>query len=245
MKKSSVLFIIAACAAVVLSSCEKDRSDKNPYDKYVVDLGLSVKWASINVGASNEKDLGNYYGWGETSDKPDGTYYDWESYQVFNGIGTDDAARDAALSRIYDSSLKLKSEYDVAHVKWGGSWRMPTIKEFEELLQQCTWEMVPSDFDKWSGDNPGGWKVTSKINGKSIYIPASGQRTNLILDKDKGLQAYYWTSQRDEDGDNFAISLGRFMNMPMRGLPITASRSQPYQFQAPAMEVDVRLFGGK
>lgn len=91
---------------------------------------------------------------------------------------------------------------------------MPTIKEFEELLQQCTWEMVPSDFDKWSGDNPGGWKVTSKINGKSIYIPASGQRTNLIFDKDKGLQAYYWTSQRDEDGDNFAISLGRFMNMP-------------------------------
>ena len=198
----------------MLSSCEKNKSDKNPYDKYAVDLGLSVKWASINVGASNEKDLGNYYGWGETSDKPDGTYYDWESYQVFNGIGTDDAARDAALSRIYDSGLKLKSEYDVASVKWGGSWRMPTIKEFEELMQQCTWEMEPSDYDKWSGDNPGGWKVTSKINGKSIYIPASGQRTNLILDKDKGLQAYYWTSQRDEDGDNFAVSLGRFKNLP-------------------------------
>ena len=62
-------------------------------------------------------------------------------------------------------------------------------------------------------DNPGGWKVTSKINGKSIYIPASGQRTNMNLDKDKGLQAYYWTSQRDEDGDNFAISLGRFKNV--------------------------------
>jgi hypothetical protein len=62
---------MAACAAVVLSSCEKEKSDKNPYDKYAVDLGLSVKWASINVGASSEKDLGNYYGWGETSDKPE------------------------------------------------------------------------------------------------------------------------------------------------------------------------------
>ena len=216
MKKSSVLFILAACSVVVLASCEKEKSgkDKSPYDKYAVDLGLSVKWASINVGASNEKDLGKYYGWGETSDKADGTYYDWESYQVFDGIGTDDASRDAALSRLYDSNLKLKSEYDVAHVKWGGSWRMPTAEEFEELMQNCIWEMVPSDHDTWSEDNPGGWKVTSKKNGKSIYIPAAGQRTNMSLAKDKGQQAYYWTSQRDPEGDNYAVGLGRFMNVP-------------------------------
>ena len=214
MKKSSVLFVIAACSAVVLASCEKDKSDKNPYDKYAVDLGLSVKWASVNVGASDEKGLGNYYGWGETSEKPDGTYYDWESYLVFKGIGTDDASRDAALARLYDSNLKLKGEYDIAHVKWGGSWRMPTMDEFEELLEKCTWEMVPSDFDRWSEDNPGGWKVTSKINGKSIYIPASGQRTNENLAKDKGRQAYYWTSDRDEDSELCAISFGRFMDLP-------------------------------
>ena len=216
MKKSSVLFIIAACSAVILASCEKERSDKDksPYDKYAVDLGLSVKWASVNVGASDEKGLGNYYGWGETSEKPDGTYYDWESYLVFKGIGTDDASRDAALARLYGSDLKLKSEYDVAHVKWGGSWRMPTLQECRELMDNCTWEMVPSDSDSWSGDNPGGWKVTSKINGKSIYIPAAGQRTNMSLDKDKGKQAYYWTSNRDEDGDTFAMNFGRFLNVP-------------------------------
>ena len=214
MRKLSILFVIAACAAFTLASCEKKNPDKNPYDRYAVDLGLSVKWASVNVGASNEKELGNYYGWGETSEKPDGTYYDWENYLVFKGIGTDDASRDAALSRLYDSNLILKSEYDVAHVKWGGAWRMPTIGEFEELLEKCTWEMVPSDYDSWSGDKPGGWKVTSKINGKSIFIPASGQRTNMSLDKDKGQQAYYWTSQRDPDGDNLAIGLGRFKNVP-------------------------------
>ena len=207
---------MAACAAVVLASCKREDPDrdKSPYDQYAVDLGLSVKWASVNVGASNEKDLGNYYGWGETAEKPDDTYYDWESYLVFKGIGTDDASRDAALSRLYDSNLILKSESDVASVEWGGSWRMPTVKEFEELLEKCTWEMVPSDYDSWSGDTPGGWKVTSKINGKSIYIPAAGQRTNMSLDKDKGRQAYYWTSERDPDGELFAFGFGRFKNVP-------------------------------
>ena len=216
MRKLSVFLVIAACAVAVLASCDKENSDKDksPYDKYAVDLGLSVKWATINVGASNEKDMGNYYGWGETSEKPDGTYYDWESYLVFKGIGTDDASRDAALAKLYGSNLILKDEYDVAHVKWGGSWRMPTLEEFQELMENCTWEMIPPDSDKWSEDNPGGWKVTSKINGKSIYIPAAGQRTNLSLDKDKGMQAYYWTSNRDEDADTFAMNCGRFKNVP-------------------------------
>ena len=63
MKKLSVLLILAACSAVLLSSCDKDGKEKSPYDKYAVDLGLSVKWASVNVGASTEMELGNYYGW--------------------------------------------------------------------------------------------------------------------------------------------------------------------------------------
>ena len=91
---------------------------------------------------------------------------------------------------------------------------MPTLDEFEELIENCTWEMVPSDYHQWSEDNPGGWKVTSKINGNSIYLPAAGQRTNENLAKDKGNQAYYWTSNRDEDGEIFATNLGRFMDIP-------------------------------
>jgi len=217
MRKRSVFFFIAACAVVTLASCDKKdtHENENRYDNYAVDLGLpsGLKWASVNVGASDEKQPGNYYAWGETSEKPDGTYYDWNSYLVFEGIGTDDESRDAALSKLYDSNLLLKSEYDVAHVKWGGSWRMPTSDEFEELVENCTWEMVPSDYDNWSAEHPGGWKVTSKINGKSIFIPAAGQRTNENLDKDKGTQAYYWTSNRDLETDNYAINFGRFMNM--------------------------------
>lgn len=216
MKKLVLFFAVTACAASLLSSCTKRGTDddKSPYDEYAVDLGLSVKWASVNVGASAEKDLGHYYGWGEVSDKADDVYYDWDSYEVFKGVGTDDASRDAALSAIYDDKLILKDKYDVAHAKWGGSWRMPTIEEFEELMEKCTWVMEPSDYDSWTAENPGGWRVTSKINGNSIFIPAAGQRTNMSLDKDKGLQAYYWTANRDEDADTFAINLGRFENTP-------------------------------
>ena len=182
-----------------------------------MDLGLSVKWASVNVVATSEKDLGKYYGWGEVSDKAEGVYYNWDSYEVFKGVGTDDASRDAALSAIYDDKLILKKEKDVAHVQWGGSWRMPTEADFEELLQNCTWVMEPSDYELWTADTPGGWRVTSKINGSSIFIPAAGQRTNDNLEKEKGREAYFWTSNRDEDGDTFAIIFGRFMNQAVRG----------------------------
>lgn len=190
MKKIALLFAVAACAATILPSCSKKvpDDDKKPYDEYAVDLGLSVKWASINVGATTEKDLGKYYGWGEVSDKADGVYYDWDSYEVFKGIDTDDASRDAALSTLYDDKLVLKKEHDVAHVQWGGSWRMPTMEEFDELLNKCTWVMEPSDIEQWTAETPGGWRITSKINGKSIFLPAAGMRTNKDLEKDKGRQ---------------------------------------------------------
>lgn len=94
MKKIALLFAVAACAATILPSCSKKvpDDDKKPYDEYAVDLGLSVKWASINVGATAEKDLGKYYGWGEVSDKGRQAYY-WtadrdEDVDTFaNGFG--------------------------------------------------------------------------------------------------------------------------------------------------------------
>jgi len=85
LKKHVLLFAAIACAATFSTSCNKHdkEEDKNPFDEYAVDLGLSVKWASVNVGATKEEDFGNYYGWGEVSDKADGVYYDWDSYEVF------------------------------------------------------------------------------------------------------------------------------------------------------------------
>ena len=110
-----------------------------------VDLGLpsGLKWASCNVGASAPEDYGDYYAWGETEAKKE--------------------------SKIIDIGINISgTKYDVAHVKWGGTWRMPTKADFEELIDNCEWE--------WTTRNEvNGCKVISKKNGESIFIPAPGR----------------------------------------------------------------------
>ena len=127
-----------------------------------VDLGLSVKWATCNVGANSPEDYGNYYAWGETSTKSICTL---DNCTTWN-------------QKIDDIK---GTNRDVAHVKWGGSWRMPTEKEFDELCEKCNWE--------WTGS---GYKVTGP-NGNSIYLPAAGYRDRETLYND-GLYGYYWSS---------------------------------------------------
>lgn len=132
-----------------------------------VDLGLSVRWATCNVGASNPSDYGNYYAWGETKTK--------SSYTADN-------------SRTYEVSMSDISgniRYDAATANWGGGWRMPTKEEFEELLDKCNWQ--------WSSQGGrNGYKVTGP-NGNSIFLPAAGWRygSSLNLAGDYG---FYWSS---------------------------------------------------
>ena len=113
-----------------------------------IDLGLSVKWATCNVGANSPSDYGSYYAWGETSVKS--TYTD-------------------ANSKTYDvqmDDISGNALYDVARSRWGGSWRLPTREEMEELVVKCRWE--------WSSqDSHNGYQVTGP-NGASIFLPASG-----------------------------------------------------------------------
>lgn len=128
--------------------------DKN--DK-AVDLGLSVKWANYNVGASSPEEYGGYYAWGETSEKSLNSDYNEDTYIYYNSgqyvnIGSDISG----------------TQYDVVHVKWGGSWRMPTLVEVEELCEKCTWEWIT-----YNGVN--GQLVTGP-NGNSVFFPAAGNR---------------------------------------------------------------------
>ena len=141
-------------------------------DHGYVDLGLSVKWATCNVGANSPSDYGDYYAWGETSTK--------SSYTEDN-------------SKTYGKSMDNiggNSSYDVALYRWGGSWRLPTAAELEELKTKCTWTWTTQ-----GGHN--GYKVTSKTNGKSIFLPAAGwcygTTSNLV-----GEIGYYWSSTPDE-----------------------------------------------
>lgn len=147
-----------------------------------IDLGLSVKWASFNVGASKPEEYGGYYAWGETEEK---SYYDWSTYKWCNGSSTNMTKYCTTSSYgTVDNKTVLDPADDVAHVKWGGTWRMPTFEEQEELFNNCTWQ--------WTTRNGvNGYKVTGP-NGNSIFLPAVGARYGAGVD-DWGSSGYYWS----------------------------------------------------
>ena len=209
------------CVCLCLSCKSKDRHEW-------VDLGLSVKWATCNVGAENSEDFGDYFAWGETdtyykngfaqSDEPqwkDGKTegYEDSSYKYFV---YDDEYGCYLLVKycnnedygyrvdFRDNKTTLEPEDDVAHVIWGGSWRMPTLEEFKELMDEdnCSWI--------WTTQNGiNGYNVTSKkpgYEGRSIFLPTAGyfEWTDLY---ETGTDGYYWSSSLYTNDPNFAINL--------------------------------------
>ncbi len=153
-----------------------------------VDLGLSVNWAGWNVGATAPEEYGGYYTWGETEEKSD---YDWSTYKWCNG-SWDTMTKyctDSSYGRV-DNKTVLEPQDDVAHVKWGNGWRMPTKDELKELKNNCTWEWIT-----YNGVN--GYKVTGKelSTGKrnSIFLPATGGRGGTSLGS-AGSGGYYWSN---------------------------------------------------
>lgn len=132
-----------------------------------VDLGLSVRWATCNVGASSPSDYGNYYAWGETKTKSSYTEGNSKTYNVVM------------------PDISGEPKYDAATANWGEGWRMPTKEEFEELLDKCNWQ--------WSSQGGrNGYKVTGP-NGNSIFLPAAGWRYGSSL-YGAGGYGNYWSS---------------------------------------------------
>ena len=180
---------------------EEEKDDSDTFTGTInghewIDLGLSVKWATCNVGASMPENYGDYYAWGETTTKSD---YSWETYKWCKG--TDDTMTKYCTDSDYgtvDNRTTLTSSDDVATVKWGSKWRMPTMKEMEELRDECTWKWVTQ-----SGVE--GMKVTGP-NGNSIFLPAAGYRDGADL-IDRGSYSAYWSATLDEDYNNFAFNL--------------------------------------
>ncbi len=146
-----------------------------------VDLGLSVKWATCNVGATAPPDYGNYYAWGSTKTK-------W-IYLLWNSISY----------RKCGGSIAGNSQYDAARAFWGGSWRLPTKDEIDELIDKCKW--------KWTTQGcTNGYEITGP-NGNSIFLPAAGRRIGTSLYED-GEHGYYWSATPDEDDTLSAYGLG-------------------------------------
>lgn len=134
-----------------------------------VDLGLSVKWATCNIGASKPEDVGEKYRWGEIELPTKGRYrfLDMESRMVDVSIIAKHYpqayTRKEELGRIHYNISGL-DRYDVARHKWGAAWRMPTPDEVNKLMEQCAWE--------WVGKlGRCGYKITG-TTGNSIFLPA-------------------------------------------------------------------------
>lgn len=132
-----------------------------------VDLGLSVKWATCNIGASCPEEIGNYYAWGETETKNN---YEWDNYKWYDGIGITKYP-DKYYTGTSLFTMNLEPSDDAAHVIWRGSWRMPTNKECNELNKCRITEAVLNGVK--------GYKVTAS-NGKSIFFPQDGYWSSTI-----------------------------------------------------------------
>lgn len=165
-----------------------------------VDLGLpsSTKWACCNVGATNPEANGGYFAWGETEEKKvynDVTYIYCTGKDV-NGdglfIGENEQYQNLGRSI-------CGTHYDVAHVKWGGSWGMPTQDQYEELINNCNDELITIN-------GVVGHKFISKKNGKCIFFPAAGERTSSL--SEVGIAGSYWLSTQPTDNGRWAQYFG-------------------------------------
>ena len=181
---SSIADSVDAVVTEVVEDCTENGHD-------YVDLGLSVKWATCNVGADFPEDNGDYFAWGETEPKPiyDWSHYKWCNYKWYIGANMEKYTRE-------DRKKQLDLSDDAACANWGGSWRIPTHDEFKELREKCNWAWTTQNGVK-------GYKVTSKTNGNSIFLPAAGYRCGSSLIS-AGSLGYYWSSSLYTDDPYYA-----------------------------------------
>ena len=160
-----------------------------------VDLGLpsGLKWAKCNVGATSETDYGYYFQWGDIEDKSKSDC-SWKTYKYYNG-SSDTLTKynnSTSFGETLDNKTTLDLEDDAARVHMGGDWRMPTRDEFRELFDYTNNEWISN----YNGTGVNGRKFTSKTNGNSIFIPASGYRLGSSFDG-QGIHSEVWSSSVD------------------------------------------------
>ena len=195
MRTNSVLNTVSGSGAVKMLDLGNAQDWVNAAPPVAIDLGLSVKWASYNVGATKPEDYGDFFAWGEVSSKSD---FMWANYQF--GTGKNGPFSKYVLDENYgtiDHKTILDLTDDAAATVWIGDWRLPSKDEVSELMSTCTWTWT-----KWNGVN--GYRVTGP-NGKSIFLPANGMRSGTSI-SDEGTVGNYWSSSISEDGSYFALS---------------------------------------
>lgn len=161
-------------------------------DKWV-DLGLSVLWASRNLGAESPHHYGSYYAWGEVTTSP---RYTWFSYDLSVYVNDENSSY---WTGIYIGDDISATSYDAASKNWGDGARMPTYDEIIELLENCT-----SVTGYYRGTNG---KYFIGPNGNSIFLPFAGVFTTKQENYEKS--GGYWSSTLYQGNANaWAWTLG-------------------------------------
>lgn len=157
---------------------------ENEKELRAVDLGLSVKWANLNVGASSSFSIGSYFAWGEISAKPSYNrntykYYKDGSYTLIGEVGEVETGHS-----YYNIG---GTEYDAASQNQGKKWRMPTETECLELKNKCKWT--------WNASKSG--YIVTGPNGNNIFLPATGcmSDAHVAFLHTKAKKGFYWSSK--------------------------------------------------
>lgn len=184
----------------------------DPSAPKAVDLGLSVKWAEFNVGATKPQEYGNYYAWGELESSTNA----WNTYK-WRKSGTDwDTVKlskyntDPSFGEV-DGKNELEADDDIASETYGGAWRMPSDSEWKELVTNCSWTWT-------TVGGVQGYNVSSNIEGyesASIFLPAAGYRYENTLYA-AGSEGGYWSSSLYSGITSYAWAMNFGSDMIMR-----------------------------
>ncbi|MBO4549487.1 MAG: hypothetical protein J5733_02045 [Bacteroidaceae bacterium] len=180
------------------------------YEYVDLDLPSGTLWATCNVGASSPENHGDYFAWGETETKE---LFDWSTYKLLNEEETSwtqinkytiaDSQTEGCwyngTSFIGDNRTRLLPADDAATANWGSQWKMPSKAQFEELINS---DYTTTEWTTLKGVE--GYKITSKNNNKSIFLPAAGEYYGSYLDESLGA---YWSSELSSDHTNRATYL--------------------------------------
>ena len=169
-----------------------------------VDLGLSVKWADINIGADSETDYGIYVAWAETEEKELSVRTNYKYGETDTGSSTylqysllKYNTDNVNYSGVTDNKTVLEPMDDAATVHWGENWRTPSPAEFKELVDNCEWTWM-------NKDGVDGYKVFSNATGNSIFLPAGG----AFFSGEKaweGTAVTYWTNNLYDSNPIYSI----------------------------------------
>lgn len=199
MKRKFAFFFLVAFLVTFPSCSESESEVENPKsDSNAIDLGLSVKWAACNLGATAPEEYGLYFAWAEVSEKKE---YTWSAYKYCDGSNV---MFGDEITKYTGKADVLQKSDDAANVLLGDGWRIPTTAELEELIKKCKWTL-----ETIGGHS--GYTITGP-NGNSIFLPFAGFKNEDGL-QEGGKGGYYWSANIYEYFNGLADDLEMNANM--------------------------------